>query len=135
MIKENKIKVGDFGICFIPGIERDTFTMEQVGPKYYIAPELLRVRADEITSKADYYSVGKILYYLLSDGIPLEGEYYDLDNFKLSKLHQNSKYDHFNEFFSKAINSHIEDRYNTIDELIEGFEICKTYFLNSDSIS
>ncbi len=132
LLKENKIKVGDFGICFIPGTERDTFTMEQVRPRYYIAPELLRVRADEITSKADYYSVGKILYYLLSDGIDLEAEYYDLDNFKLSKMHQNPKYDHFNVFFSKTINSHIEDRYNTIDDLIEGFKKCRSQFLNTE---
>jgi serine/threonine protein kinase len=135
LIKENKIKVGDFGICYIPGTDRDTFTNEQVGPKFYIAPEFLRKRAEEITFQADYYSLGKILYYLLSDGVHLYGEYFDKPNFSLAKKLLNVKYDLFNKFFSKTISFDIEGRYETIDELIKGFQICKNNFLNPDPIS
>ncbi|QEE14489.1 serine/threonine-protein kinase [Promethearchaeum syntrophicum] len=132
LIKDNKIKVGDFGICFIPGTDRDTFTNEQVGPKFYCAPELLNKRAEKISFKADYYSLGKILYYLLSDGENLDAEYYDLPNYSLSKKYNNSKYDYFNEFFKKTINAHIEERYSTIDELVNGFHRCKNNFLNPE---
>lgn len=59
----------DFGICyFIDDDNRLTQTIEQVGSRYYIAPELEggRAKAEDITTAVDSYSLGKILYFLLS---------------------------------------------------------------------
>lgn len=59
----------DFGICyFIDDDNRLTKTTEQVGSRYYIAPELEggRAKAEDITTAVDSYSLGKILYFLLS---------------------------------------------------------------------
>lgn len=57
----------DFGLCyFTDEEERLTETMEQVGSRFYMAPELESGRAGSVTAKADVYSLGKILYYLLS---------------------------------------------------------------------
>jgi serine/threonine protein kinase len=40
--------------------------MEQVGSRFYVAPELESGRANNVTSKADVYSLGKTLYFMLS---------------------------------------------------------------------
>lgn len=61
--------VGDFGICFIEEAgNRITLTEEAVGPRLFIAPELEDGRIDRISPKSDTYSLGKILYWLLSGG-------------------------------------------------------------------
>ncbi len=66
---EGPAVVGDFGICYVEedGI-RLTLTEEAVGPRLFIAPELEDGRFSEISSKSDIYSLGKILYWLLSGG-------------------------------------------------------------------
>jgi serine/threonine protein kinase len=64
----------DFGICWFqdeePG-ERATATMEQVGPRFYMAPELADGRADPdtITPAVDVYSLGKLLYWMFAGTI------------------------------------------------------------------
>lgn len=61
--------VGDFGLCYIDddGL-RITLTDDAIGPRLFIAPELEDGRAKEISAKSDVYSLGKILYWLLSEG-------------------------------------------------------------------
>lgn len=56
----------DFGLVFIEDGERQTATMEQVGSRYYIPPELEDGRADDVSVVSDIYSMGKVLYKLVS---------------------------------------------------------------------
>lgn len=61
--------VGDFGICYL---EEDgtrlTLTEEAVGPRLFMAPELEDGRVRDISKRSDTYSLGKLLYWLLSGG-------------------------------------------------------------------
>ena len=65
----------DFGLCYLEDDDkRPTATMEQVGSRFYMAPELEGGRIDNVTNKADSYALGKILYFLISGKhIPREG--------------------------------------------------------------
>ena len=75
----------DFGICrFVDDDERLTETMEQVGSRFYIAPELEAGRSANVTFAVDSYSLGKILYFLLY-GQPFSRENYTGSN-SLSEL-------------------------------------------------
>ena len=57
----------DFGLCYLEEDERRlTATMEQVGSRFYMAPELEAGRIEKVTDKTDSYGLGKILYFLLS---------------------------------------------------------------------
>jgi serine/threonine protein kinase len=58
--------VGDFGVCFIQTADRLTETIEAVGARYYMAPELADGRAEDVTPAVDVYSLGKILYWFLT---------------------------------------------------------------------
>ncbi|MBM7843782.1 serine/threonine-protein kinase [Herpetosiphon giganteus] len=62
--------IGDFGICYIDDNgARLTITEEAVGPRSYMAPELEDGRANTISGKSDVYSLGKLLYWMLSNKI------------------------------------------------------------------
>jgi len=59
--------IGDFGICFLEyDTERLTLTEEAVGPRLYMAPEFEDGRIDTVLPEVDTYSLGKLLYWLIS---------------------------------------------------------------------
>jgi hypothetical protein len=62
--------VADFGICFdlMDDHERFTLTREKVGPRDFIAPELVDGQLEEIKPTSDIYSLGKLLWFMLAPG-------------------------------------------------------------------
>jgi serine/threonine protein kinase len=67
MRRDGSPAVGDFGLCFLADEgERFTFSHEAVGPRWYMAPELEDGRLDLVTSRSDVYSLGKLLYWMLT---------------------------------------------------------------------
>jgi serine/threonine protein kinase len=71
--------VGDFGICHIEDDgTRLTLTEEAAGPWLYMAPELEDGRVGEISKKSDTYSLGKLLYWMLSGRVFSREKHRDL---------------------------------------------------------
>jgi hypothetical protein len=62
--------VGDFGICFVEGGESVTLTDEGMGSRNFIAPEMESGQRDlgKPSDRTDVYSLGKVLYWMLSGG-------------------------------------------------------------------
>src|SRR2546429_8455004 len=66
--------VSDFGLAKWLDVNSDlTRTLETLGTPGYIAPEQAEWPADELTSAADIYSLGAILFYLLTGRPPFVG--------------------------------------------------------------
>ena len=66
--------VSDFGLAKWLDQNTDlTRTLETLGTPGYIAPEQAECRATDLTSAADTYSLGAILFYLLSGRPPFVG--------------------------------------------------------------
>jgi serine/threonine protein kinase len=64
---DHEVWLADFGICHLGAAkERLTQDGEVVGPRSFITPEL--ERGGPITGAADIYSLGKVIYYMLSGG-------------------------------------------------------------------
>ena len=75
---EGHAVVGDFGLCFLENGERVTLSEEgAVGSRYFTAPELEAGPSQAVTPTklSDIYSLGKVLYWLMSSGqfLPREG--------------------------------------------------------------
>ena len=89
---DNQPIVSDYGICFVKFSEetRATDTSEAVGPRFYMAPELEDGKVDDIKERADVYSLGKILYWLLSDKKMFSREKHRTSQFDLSKVYPNN---------------------------------------------
>ena len=66
--------VTDFGLCWVYGDERFTASQEHVGAFRYMAPELEDGRLDRPTPQCDVYSLGKVLYYIVSGGTEFNRE-------------------------------------------------------------
>ena len=63
------VKVADFGAAFVSGIE--TTQRLRVGSPSYIAPE--QIRAEPLTHQSDMFSLGVVLYELLTGARPFRG--------------------------------------------------------------
>ena len=70
----NDLWLTDFGICLLSDGLRGTLDEEVVGPWSFIAPELEGGGQLIVTPAADVYSLGKLIYYMLSGGLILPRE-------------------------------------------------------------
>lgn len=68
LLQNGTIKVTDFGIARFSQSETQTMTDKAIGSVHYIAPE--QARGDYITDKADIYSVGVMLYEMITGRLP-----------------------------------------------------------------
>jgi hypothetical protein len=66
--------LSDFGICLLRDAPRITETPAVMGPRAFMAPELEDGGKLDVTPAADIYSLGKVLYYMLSGGITVPRE-------------------------------------------------------------
>jgi len=138
LIKNSDIKIIDFGICFflkknenkINTDNRITKDLEAIGSRGYIAPESIGGRVEDIDFRYDIFTLGKILYFLLSRGKELTHIYFDADANRIGNLRNEKKYNVFNTFFKKTIAVDKAIRYKTVDHVEKGFNKCKSLFLN-----
>ena len=68
LLEDGTIKVTDFGIARFSQAETQTMTDKAIGSVHYIAPE--QARGGYINDKADIYSVGVMLYEMLTGRLP-----------------------------------------------------------------
>ena len=81
-----KASIGDFGIALRMGGRRITSTGVAVGTPHYMSPEQIR-RPREIDHRSDVYSMGVVLYELLSGKVPFDSE----TDFDIQEAHVNKK--------------------------------------------
>jgi serine/threonine protein kinase len=62
----HKVWVADFGLSFDQTAERLTTDGEVVGPRFFISPELEEGGATKVSPAADVYSLGQLIFYMLT---------------------------------------------------------------------
>lgn len=72
LLQDGTIKVTDFGIARFSDKATRTMTDQAIGSVHYIAPE--QARGDVTDGKTDIYSVGVMLYEMLTGQLPFEGD-------------------------------------------------------------
>jgi serine/threonine protein kinase len=70
----HEIWLSDFGICLLREEPRVTFDREVVGPRVFMAPELEAGGKLGVTAAADIYSLGKVIFYMITGGTLLPRE-------------------------------------------------------------
>jgi Protein kinase domain len=64
----HEVWVADFGLSLDQTAERNTLDGEVVGPRFFIAPELDEGGAVNVRPAADIYSLGQLIFYMLTGG-------------------------------------------------------------------
>lgn len=72
LLADGSIKVMDFGIARFSRSETRTITDKAIGSVHYISPE--QARGDITDAKADIYSVGIMMYEMLTGTLPFESD-------------------------------------------------------------
>ncbi len=72
ILNDGTIKVMDFGIARINKFETVTMTDKAIGTVYYISPE--QARGEHTDPRSDIYSIGVMLYEMLTGELPFDGD-------------------------------------------------------------
>ncbi len=72
LLPDGTIKVTDFGIARFARSEQKTMTDKAIGSVHYISPE--QARGDATDERTDIYSVGVILYEMLTGRLPFQAD-------------------------------------------------------------
>ena len=72
VLPDGVIKVADFGIARFARSEQVTITDKAIGSVHYISPE--QAKGEKTDEKADIYSVGVMLYEMITGKLPFQAE-------------------------------------------------------------
>jgi len=114
---DSSVALGDFGLCHDQAEDvRLTASSEPIGSRHFIAPEYEDGRADQVTHAGDIYSLGKLLYWLLSGGRIFSREKFRERRYDLRLIVKSGEpvidklMEHFNGVLDKMITVRPEDR-------------------------
>ena len=72
LLPDGSIKISDFGIARFSRSERRTMTDKAIGSVHYVSPE--QVRGDITDEKTDLYSIGVMMYEMLTGRVPFDAD-------------------------------------------------------------
>ena len=72
LLSDARIKITDFGIARFARSESHTITDRAIGSVHYISPE--QARGDHTDQRADIYSIGVMLYEMLTGQVPFDAD-------------------------------------------------------------
>ena len=70
--RDGRVKIVDFGLAKVQGVSKLTKTGIMMGTLPYMSPE--QVRGEKLDQRSDIFSMGVVLYELLSRDLPFQGD-------------------------------------------------------------
>ncbi len=127
LLQDGTIKVTDFGIARFSSNATRTMTEQAIGSVHYIAPE--QARGEKTDGKTDIYSVGVMMYEMLTGTLPFDGD--SAVSVALMQLQAKPKRpreinpdipEGLEEITMKAMQKNPEDRYHSAVEMLSDIE-------------
>ena len=73
LTSDGHVKVMDFGLAKLKGATGLTKVGQTVGTAYYMSPE--QTKGEKVDQRSDIFSLGVVLYELLTGKLPFTGDY------------------------------------------------------------
>lgn len=112
------VKIGDYGLSKFISVSRHSAQTASVGTVHYMAPE---IGSGNYSRGVDIYALGVMLYEMLLGKVPFEGS--SMAEVLMKHLTAQPELDHLPQPFGYVIRKALEkdpnDRYQTVDEMVE----------------
>lgn len=127
LLRDGTLKVADFGIAHIANSQTDRTKGEAIGSVHYVSPE--QAKGSDIDNRADLYSLGVVMYEMLTGRLPFEGETpveVALQHIRSIPLSPSELVENIPETLEritmKAMNPHLSRRYASATEILADLE-------------
>lgn len=126
ILRDGSIKIMDFGIARLATAGQKTMTNNAIGSVHYISPE--QVKAQNVDGRADIYSIGIMLYEMITGKLPFDGDTaVDVAMKQITQEPQKPSEiarvpEKLEAIILKAMKKSADDRYQNANEMISDIE-------------
>jgi len=130
VLKGNRVKIADFGIARMDSWRLNTTHGKLLGSPHYMSPE--QVSSSAIDHRSDIFSVGTLLYRMLSGHVPFSGDNTHAISYKIvnEEPQQPSSFNPevpgmLDSIVAKCLSKNPDDRYQNAIELADDLRACQ----------
>jgi serine/threonine protein kinase/tetratricopeptide (TPR) repeat protein len=121
--KSGRVRILDFGLAAIKGVDKLTKTGSTLGTLNYMSPE--QTRGELLDERSDIFSFGVVLYEMITGQLPFKGDHepaiiYSIGYEELEPLarYKTGVTDELQRIVSKMLTKDKDERYQHIDDLL-----------------